>query len=203
MKIKNRLSTIKITSVLVILMCVLCGFMGITNSWFTESGKKINILINVGNINFNIYQGDRKIESNESSYITLNQTIVPDVNNVLNLTLKNENMATNSYYIRYKIEFYVRNVSEDIKLENVSISGYTTANAVNNGFFNGGDGWFYYGNQSNVQQTYAKNTVSTLIGGFVVPYSEYLDGNLNPKFNCEDLKIVLSLEGSQTAFIGG
>lgn len=203
MKIKNRLSTIKITSVLVILMCVLCGFMGITNSWFTESGKQINILINVGNINFNIYQGDRKIESNESSYITLNQTIVPDVNNVLNLTLKNENMATNSYYIRYKIEFYVRNVSEDIKLENVSISGYTMANAVNNGFFNGGDGWFYYGNQSNVQQTYAKNTVSTLIGGFVVPYSEYLDGNLNPKFNCEDLKIVLSLEGSQTAFIGG
>lgn len=213
MKKLRRDSQLSILSVMLILTTLLLAILGITNSWFTSGeNKKIELVINIGQINIAVYQQKpdgsevliNTFEENETSpqpsYVDLtdntgSREIVPDQNYSLNLILKNTDVGDQSLYIRYKIELYACNNDEDILLH-PSISGFTAPTASSNGFvYDETDGYYYYRNGAGVNQPYDSNQSNSIIGAFSIPYSDFAFTGDYPTINGNNLKLVLSVEG--------
>lgn len=189
-----------------ILACLLFAFMGVTNSWFTQGeNKKINLIINISNIKIVVYQQEetekRKIvpyddKTGDPSYVNLgNIEILPDQNYNLTLTIKNEDTGASSVYLKYKLQFYISGYETDTPLD-VNITGFDTPSSTKAGFvYNSADGYYYYRGTDGTNQKFASNTEATIITNFSIPYSSFVDENLNPVYNGEIIKLVLTVEG--------
>ena len=197
MKKTKALNLIQILSVLLLIgLCMSC--IGVGNSWFTTSGKNVLVEVYIGAINLKVMQGETEINSNKDSYIGIDGEIMPDTLKTLNLTLKNGETGSDGYFIRYKIDFCVGSIDGEDVVLNSEISGYALQTASMAGFKQESDGWLYYKNASGQNQKYQAGANLSIIGGFTIPYEEFVDENGNPILNCSTLKIKVYIEGGVT-----
>lgn len=192
MKKYKSLNLIQILSV-ILLINVCIAFIGTTNAWFTTSGYNIMLDVQIGAINMKVLQDSTELDSENSSYITLNKEILPDEQNELNLNLKNkESAGCEGYYVRYKIEFYASNTI----LTDAEIVGFAEQSSSLAGFVKDGD-WFYYKNTAGDMEKYSGGTNLSMMTGFIIPYSSFVtDGNF--VLNADCLKIKVVVQGSTT-----
>ena len=213
MKRFQKYSQLKILTVMILLLSIFMAIIGITNSWFTSGeNKKIEIEVHIGQIDIELYQvktdgTEVLINTNEDnqtvttpSYIDItdgtdSREIVPDQNYTLNLVLRNSDEGNQSLYVRYKIELYACGNNYDILLH-PNISGYTTPTGNSNGFvYDPTDGYFYYRNNEGENQTLTSQDDATLIGSFMIPYSDFAFAGNYSTINGNNLKLVLTVEG--------
>ena len=195
-------------SVCVILICLLMPILT-TNAWFTAGeNQQIQIVINIENINLNVYQKlngdtgegvliktfDENDGSGEKSYIDLTdgsgtgvREILPNQNYSLNLTLKNEDTGSASVYVRYKIVMFVNGLT-DTAIQ-LNISGQTAPNGTTAGFELNSDGYYYYRNSVGNQQ-YASQANLNMLTSFSIPYSEFVNNDIN----ADIVKLVVTVE---------
>lgn len=194
-----------------LLVGLLLAFVGITSAWFTSGqGLQIECIVNIGQMNLSVYQmtdsGDvliRTFNENETSttpsYVDVTngagtKEIIPDVQNSLTLKLVNNDVGTQSVYIRYKIEFYVSNYNADDILLDSSISGFASPTGTSNGFVYS-NGYYYYQNNSGENQIFETDEEVNLMTAFVINYSSFeFDGDY-PTISGNNFKMVITIEG--------
>lgn len=222
--------SINIVSVFIILISVFVVSIGKVNAWFTAGNyKAIEITATVGNLDVNLYQYEsiedmnaeidannpekgskiitietnEKEETNPKSYVDFSGEIKPDQPIDLMLKIKNNDLGSASMYVRFKIELFSRNPSEDVLIP-IEISGVQECKADSYGFVKGDEGWWYYqynvtdgvyNSTNNVE--FGKGAEATLSTGIKIPYSSFVESNNNLKLiNSDTLFIKITVNGS-------
>lgn len=213
MDIRKRTNNSNFVTAILALLVLLLAFTGITYAWFTSgSGLSVEMVVNIGGLNLKMYQsisGSRveintledNADSATASYVDITNgdgvlEIRPDTTYTLNLILSNEDAGSEAPYIRYKIEMYAQNYPTDILLNpNITISSPSTDTGAGV-FVLDSDGYYYYQNSSTGNPIeYSSGTSKTMISTFTIPYSDYYN---NPNINGNSIKIVITVEGSDT-----
>ena len=192
---KQRSSPIIILSVAIVLMSLFLSVVGFSNSWFAVSMDStdtsgIRVELNISSqLAWNVYQRtdstDRKL--GEDSYIELSGEIVPDTEYPVTLVLKEEDLSNNTAYLRYKIDFVTHN--------GTTISPVTINLQENEeNLVKDDDGYYYYrSNSANAELP--KGAELILMESFSIPLETF-----DSLQNSESIKIVLTVEASDTAF---
>ena len=211
--------SINILSVLLILVSLFVAIIGSTNSWFTSmhhNGVELNIFI--GGMKYELYQveGTPKVErevytydanksnsmaNKETSYVELEDEIIPESPVGLELLLKNDEEASStSMYLRFTFSVYVLGVEKDNCLNSTTIAGYDEPTETIPGFIKGEDNYYYLvlknGTDSYKGTTFKGKTEVTLMTEFRIGLDEFLDLN-----GSESVRLELTIEASATDYL--
>ena len=205
--------SINIVSAFVILLCLLLGVVNPVNAWFTDAHKNgVKIVVDIGDLKLKLYQNSKstanEIFTNEDNlansttqYVTLSGEIKPDTNVGLTLILSNEDQGSASMFVRYKFELYRRTQTTDVLLT-TNLSGFTAQSGSQKGFkLNTTDGYYYYKNTTGENALFEKNATATIMTGFTVPYSAFVDqdGTILAA-DCDTVYIKLIIDASVADF---
>jgi len=162
--------------------------------------------VNIGELNFNIYQGTRatgtKIYAYDEdyqadAYITFSDEleILPDEVNSLTLTLANEEAGTSSVYIRYKLEAVIKGANEDTIVP-CTLNGMAGPDGSTNVVVED-SGYYYYRTAGGTNAMMGQDEDITLCTGFSIGLEQFIDDSGNFKINgSETIRLLLTVEGS-------
>lgn len=206
MKKKIKSNLIILLSIMILLICLFMSLINNSNSWFTQKNtSKLKFDIVVSDLNASIEQvvGAETITLSAENYINFSGKIYPDVQNSLNVQIRNKDAGTPILYLRYKLELYAVSGNGDKKIPiNVAKTAPTSSKNGFNSVNVGGQEYFVYQNVSgtNVKLDSAVDEsgfVAQMFEGFTIPMASFLESAL---LGGETLKLVLTIETSLEDF---
>ena len=208
--------SINILSVFIILMCVLMGVVGTTNSWFTTEHKNgVQIKVDIGSLLLKVYQLDEQDneteifsdetnsglaqESKPTQYVSLSGVISPNEDVSLKLKLSNDDKGAASMYVRFQFQIFRRGVDADSEILDVTIKGYDTPNASGNKFAKVNN-YYYYQNSQGQNVKLEKQTSATMMTSFQIGFSGFVDEQGNLLSRSDSIYIKLTVDASASGW---
>ena len=173
----GKFNILLIAMVLLLVFVAVFNIFGSTNSWLIDSDK-INIYVDVAEIDIEVKQGDRVVMDSGYIYLGTQHIEANKICDFEDVDIHN-NEKTNGYYIRCQVFAKIGD-----KLYNIN-------NCVDNDLYKSSDGWMYYTGSSSIttpKQLEAKDDQDTTKG--VVPIIKSLTMPDLLEDNADDTKDV-------------
>lgn len=189
---KEKISSILVVSILIVLMCLFMFITSFSYAWFSvreTNGIQINVNIE-GQLAWNVYQVENSTNRklSDTSYIKVyeNNTevheLLPDTTYTANIIIKEEENLNLSAYLKYKIEFMTQS---GVNI-NANIGGMDSNFAK--------IGSYYLYRNSGIDAVLPNNASLVLMNNFSIPHDEFIKLQ-----DSESIKIVLTIDAYNLA----